>query len=351
MISNRELTMQDYAAMVRRRAKVILIPTLLAPLTGFAVSHIFPPRYTSSSIVLYEEQKVPDKMVMPVVSQDLTARVTTLQQQVLSQSRLQPVVDRLFPGKNAEESGQIVDQIRQNLKIEPVMTDLSAIGTPGKSPKPGQSSLPGFSVSYTSSNPRQAQQICNELATLFVDENLKSVQAAATGTSNVLMRGLDERKHNLDELDAKLAAFKKQYIGQLPGDEENNLKILTGLNSQLESNTQTLNRAQQDKTYAESVLAQQVAAWKSSQSSTSPETLEKELSALQTRILQLQATYTDEHPDVIKTKADIAEVKKKLAEVNKAASEPKDGSITNASATEPGEIRQLRLQVHQYEDM
>jgi uncharacterized protein involved in exopolysaccharide biosynthesis len=30
----------------------------------------------------------------------------------------------------------------------------------------------------------------------------------------------------------------------------------------------------------------------------------------------LQARYTDDHPDVIKTKADIAELKKKLAEIN-----------------------------------
>ena len=76
----------------------------------------------------------------------------------------------------------------------------------------------------------------------------------------------------------KLAAFKKQYVGQLPGDEENNLKILMGLNSQLEANTQTLNRAQQDKSYTESMLAQQLAAWKSEQSSTNPETLQKQLS-------------------------------------------------------------------------
>ena len=35
MIENRELTMDDYLAMLRRRLKVILIPTLLAPLVGF----------------------------------------------------------------------------------------------------------------------------------------------------------------------------------------------------------------------------------------------------------------------------------------------------------------------------
>jgi hypothetical protein len=91
-----------------------------------------------------------------------------------------------------------------------------------------------------------------------------------------------------------------------------------GLNSQLEANTQTLNRAQQDKAYTESLLAEQVSAWKAAQDSTNPQTLEKQLSDLQSATAELQARYTDDHPDVIKTKADIAEVKKKLAEVNKA---------------------------------
>src|SRR5207245_7830222 len=105
----------------------------------------------------------------------------------------------------------------------------------------------------------------------------------------------------------------RQYMGQLPGDEDNNMKILMGLNSQLDADTQALNRAQQDRTYTESLLAQQLASWKSSQSTTNPQSLEQQLSALQTQLLQLQARYTDDHPDVIKTKADVAEVKKKLA--------------------------------------
>lgn len=352
MIENRELTMDDYLAMLRRRAKVILIPALLAPLAGFLVSYAFPAKYTSQSLILVEGQKVPETMVQPVVSEDLTARVATLQQQVLSQSRLQPVVERLYPNKNSQEVGEIIDAIRLNMTVEPVITTLSQIGTTnGKPAKPGGSPVPGFYVNYTASNPREAQQICNELTTLLVDENLKSIQAAASGTSDVLNKGLEDAKRNLDDLDSKLATFKKQYVGQLPGDEEQNLKILMGLNAQLEANTQTLNRAQQDKSYTESMLAQQVAAWKSSQSSTNPQTLEKQLSELQTQLLDLQAKYTDDHPDVIKTKADIAEVKKKLAEINKASSDAPDATTEKASAMEPPEIRQLRLQVHQYGDL
>ncbi len=177
------------------------------------------------------------------------------------------------------------------------------------------------------------------------------MQDRATGTTNVLSKGIEDAKGKLDDLDRKLADFKKQYVGQLPGDEEDNMKILVGLNSQLEANTQTLNRAQQDKAYTESVLAQQLATWKMSQSTTNPDTLQKQLSDLQSELLSLQARYTDDHPDVIKTKSDIAEVKKKLAEVNKASSDTTDASNERASATEPPEIRQLRMQVHQYADL
>jgi polysaccharide chain length determinant protein (PEP-CTERM system associated) len=350
MIQNRELTMDDYLSMLRRRAKVILIPALFAPLVGFVVSYAFTPKYTSQSLILVEGQKVPESMVQPVVSEDLTARMATLQQQVMSQTNLQPVVERVFRGKSSQEVGEIIDQIRLNMTVEPVVTDLSMAS--GKKKGSGQgTAVPGFYVKYTSSKPREAQQICAELTSLLVNENDKSVAAAASGTSVVLSKGLEDAKRNLEELDKNLGDFKKRYVGQLPGDEDNNLKILMGLNSQLESNTQTLNRAQQDKAYTESMLAQQLAAWKTSQSSTNPQTLEKQLSDLQSALLGLQARYTEDHPDVIKTKADIAEVKKKLAEINKASSDATDTGNDKGSAMEPPDVRQLRLQVHQYGDL
>ncbi len=72
-------------------------------------------------------------------------------------------------------------------------------------------------MSYTAPNAREAQQICTELTSLMMNENLKSVQAAAKGTSDVLSKGIEDAKRNLDDLDSKLAAFKKQYIGTASG--------------------------------------------------------------------------------------------------------------------------------------
>ena len=108
---------------------------------------------------------------------------------------------------------------------------------------------------------------------MLLAENLKAREQVAQSTTDFLSRQLDEAKKNLDDQDGKLAAFKRQYMGQLPGDEDNNMKLLMGLNSQLDANTQTLNRAQQDKAYTESLLAQQLAAWKSSQTTANPQTL------------------------------------------------------------------------------
>jgi len=347
MIGNRELTMDDYLAMLRRRAWVIVVPVLLAPLVGLIASWFVTAKYTSQSLILVEGQKVPENMVQPVVSEDLTARMATLQQQVLSQPNLQAMIDRLQLGKGKNPS-DVIEDIRANTTLTQVPVDAPQMN--GRR-RPGGGTAPGFYVKYEAPNAREAQLVCNDLTSQIVDQNRQSIAAVASGTRDVLNKGLEDAKHNLDDLDSKLATFKKQYVGQLPGDEENNLKILMGLNSQLESNTQTLNRAQQDKAYTESILAQQLAAWRSTQTANNPETLQKQLSDLQGQLVSLQARYTDDHPDVMKAKADIAEVKKKLAEVNKAAAEVGDTSSDKGSPLEPPEIRQLRLQVHQYNDL
>ncbi len=353
MSENRELTMDDYLAMLRRRLKVILIPALLAPLAGFLVSYVFPPKYTSTSTVLVEGQKVPENYVAPVITADFTQRIQTLSQEVVSPSRLRPVIQSLALVK-PEEEGKLISDIQQNVLVQPVITSMSAAantaGAAGAKRKPSANSepVPGFNVNYSDSNPTRAQKICNVMTSLIVDENLRSRAEVAQSTTEFLGRQLDEAKRSIDDQDAKLAAFKKQYMGQLPGDADNNARMLMSLNSQLDATTQTLSRAQQDKAYTESMLAQQIAAWKSSQSSTNPQTLEQQLTQLQGQLMQLQARYTDDHPDVIKTKADIAEVEKKLKELNAAAASTSDSS-EKASASEPPEIRQLRLQIHQYE--
>jgi uncharacterized protein involved in exopolysaccharide biosynthesis len=297
--------------------------------------------------VLIEGQKVPENMVQPVVSDDLTARIGMLRALATSDSEMRPVLMNLFPGKGSQEIDGILEEMRsQPDLLGTPFSDLSQITGGTVRRRPGQSTSPGFMVSYMSSNPADAQRVCEALTSKIVQKNLAFIQASAKGTVDVLTQGLDDAKRKLDDMDSKLADFKKQHAGQLPTDQDGNLKMLMTLTQQQDAFTQKQNMAQQDKTYNQNQLGQQLAAWKSTQLSTNPDTLQKQLSGLQSELISLRARYTDDHPDVVKAKADIAEVKAKLAEISKASASATDSDADKGSAMEPAEIRQLRQQIH-----
>src|SRR6202140_2141788 len=155
MIQNRELTMDDYLAMLRRRAKGILIPPLLAPLVGFLVSYAFTAKYTSQSTILVEGQKVPDTMVQPVATEDLAARINTLIPQVTSQAALKPMLQKIYgPDKSEQSIDQVIDGINTNqtFAVEAVTAELSSEG--GSRPESHQ---PAFKLTNPPSTPHGAQ--------------------------------------------------------------------------------------------------------------------------------------------------------------------------------------------------
>ena len=176
---------------------------------------------------------------------------------------------------------------------------------------------------------------------MFMEQNISSREKQVQDTSQFLTQQLAEAKASLDQQDAKLAQFKRQYLGSLPEEQQSNLSLLAGMNSQLEATTQSLSRAQQDKAFNESLLGQQDALLKTAQSGTqSAESLDLQLASLQEQLSALLAKYTPEHPDVIKLKAQIEDVKRKIASVP----ETKPNS---AAPRETPQMQQLRAKIKQ----
>ena len=93
---------------------MVVIPVLLAPVAAFLISYAVPAKYVSQSLVLVEGQKVAEGYVRPLVKEDVAQRILTLQQQILSRARLQPIIQRLGVGKthNLDDS---IDDIQRNL--------------------------------------------------------------------------------------------------------------------------------------------------------------------------------------------------------------------------------------------
>jgi uncharacterized protein involved in exopolysaccharide biosynthesis len=215
----------------RRWRKMILTLVLSGTLGGFLVSYVFPAKYVSESTVMVEGQKVPDTYVQPIITSDFTQRIQTLQQQVLSPSRLRPVIQSLNLVKPDEE-GKLIEDIQQNMRVEPVITSMStAAAQAGTSDAKKETSatdepVPGFNVVYTDSNAARAQKICNAMTSLILDENLRSRAEVAQGTTEFLGRQVDEAKTALVEMDAHLLATSKDRSPRSP-EAEAKYKILT----------------------------------------------------------------------------------------------------------------------------
>jgi polysaccharide chain length determinant protein (PEP-CTERM system associated) len=354
MLGHRKLEAADYVAILKRRRVLILICAAIFPIVGAVVTKFIPPKYMSQTLVLVEEQKVPDEYVKPIIGSDLDGRLASMREQILSRSRVQPVIEKykLFTvGRLTMD--ERVEMTRKAIDIKPIRSSIT-----------NNKGLPGFFVTFTSDDPHTAQLVCGEITTLFLNENLRSREATAVGTTDFLKGQLADAKRNLDEQDTKLAAFQREYFGKLPDEEGTNLNMLNSLNTQLEAATQGLSRMEQDKTFAESMLSQLTAS-SAPTPGISPETAtevplsalqnpavlakEKELSNLQDKERDLTTQYTPNHPDVIAVRRQIADLKKQLAQPAATAPVTMGGGggvrPVNQKPVDSLQVQQLRSQL------
>jgi polysaccharide chain length determinant protein (PEP-CTERM system associated) len=337
MLGHRELTMQDYADILKRRYKLILACTILLLGIGAGLSYILPPQYTSQTLVLIEQQKVPEDYVKPVVNEDLSARLASMREQILSRSRIEPIIERFnLYVSNKYTMDDRVDLTRKAIGINPIPSGQSVRG------------MPGFYITFKAQDAHTAQQVCSEITSLFISANLSAREESAEGTTDFLKQQLADSKRNLDEQDAKLADFERKYLGKLPQQETTNANTLQALTTQLESSTQAVSRIQQNITFLETMIAQQ--AEESSRmdpvTGTSGDTLDTQLKNALNQEKELEALYTPNHPDVLAIKRRIANLR---AEVARGATEPATGANTKvdttAKTTDSPQLKQLKAQL------
>jgi polysaccharide chain length determinant protein (PEP-CTERM system associated) len=339
MLGHRPLNVEEYLAILKRRAWIIVIPVVLLPIIAFGITFFIAPQYLSQTLILIETQKVPDSYVKPIISSDLDSRLASMKEQILSRSSLQPIIERynLYGGKSMTMDDRI-DIARKSIEIKPITSEIAHSG-----------GLPGFFVSFKAQDPHIAQLVCGEITSLFVGENLRSREVSAEGTTEFLKSQLDDAKRNLDEQDAKLAAFQRQYVGRLPGEESPNLNMLSSLNAQLEAATQALARMEQDKSYEETMLAQQAqntqgVSQTGSPQGAAPQAEQLELQGLIAQEADLTSHYTADYPDVIAVRRKIADLRRQIARTPT----PSGTSSTPAAPSryDSPAVQQLRAQIH-----
>jgi uncharacterized protein involved in exopolysaccharide biosynthesis len=247
---------------------------------------------------------------------------------------LQPIIERLGLYSQEPTIEARLDAMRKAISVKPIQSQMTITN-----------GLPGFFISFSTDNAHTAQQVCGEITSMFLSENLRAREQSAQGTTDFLKGQLEDAKRSLDEQDARFAEFQRKYIGELPGQESSNVNMLTSLNTQLEAATQNLSRIQQDKTYVESMIAsQQSNAAEMDKGGASPQVLETELQKMEAQAVELEARYTPDHPDVLKIHRQIKAQKQKLAEASTQNEEPKEEPKKVVQSNQP-EVQKLQAQL------
>src|SRR5580693_3814173 len=88
----RELDVEDFIDVLRRRWPVLLLLAIAGAGIGWEIARSLPKRYTSQTVVLVEQPTVPGDYVRPVVIENINQRLSSMQQEILSRSRLEPII-------------------------------------------------------------------------------------------------------------------------------------------------------------------------------------------------------------------------------------------------------------------
>src|SRR5215467_7905775 len=293
MVRNGDVTLSDVKRLLRRFWWIPTVTTVLCGTLGVAAAVLLPKRYSSEAMILVKLPTVPVDIVKPVITGDLSHRLASMQEQILSRTRLQFIIDKFHlyeSDRNKLLDDELVGRLRSSVKITPLAP---MEGTDNRQ-------MPGFYVAVEFNNPELAQNICAEITSMFLEQNTNEREQQAARTTSFLTQQLEEAKAKLNEQDAKLAQFKRQFLGSLPEEEQTNLSLLSGLNSQLEANTQALSRAEQDRAFNESLLSAQEASPKAPSIGQAVDTSQVELDTLRKQLAILLGRYTPKHPDVAK---------------------------------------------------
>jgi len=332
MLGHRELTMQDFAAILKRRLWLVLLSTVALFAIAIVLSYIIPPRFQSQTLVIIEQQKVPTDYVTPVLTEDLNERLASLKEQILSRSRLEPIIQRfnLFAGNGATMDDRVL-ATQKAIDVKPI--------------NGGPRGMPGFYIMFKASDARTAQGVCSEILSLFVSENASARQESAEGTTEFLKQQLADAKKSLDDQDAKLADFEKKYLGRLPDQEASNQGTLQALTTQLNAATQSLDRLEENETLIDANIAVMKHDQRDSGSGTiSVDERKRDLKALEDQKQALDAIYTPDHPDVVEINRKIADLKAQIASTP-ASTAPANGPLSVSSSDSPQvqqEMAQLR---------
>jgi polysaccharide chain length determinant protein (PEP-CTERM system associated) len=273
-------------SIVRRRKWLGAIAFVVTLSLALPFVYFLPNIYRGVATVIVDNQD--SSSLVRATVPELETRLVTIQQELLSRARLNDLVTtlNLYPTWRAHvPMTAIIETMRRDIYIELARADR------------GRPTTIGLKISYIGLDPRSAAAVPNALATFYVEENTRMRERQTGNMAEFLKTQLDSTRRAVEVQQGRLDRFKEQHAGQLPEQVSLNMVTLERLNTRLRLNTddQLKIRELQDR------LLSGVPA--------TDEPVDP-LQAAKQRLADLQIKFTEKHPDVIRTKAEVAELER-----------------------------------------
>jgi polysaccharide chain length determinant protein (PEP-CTERM system associated) len=325
IIANRRkpLNLLKLLDLLIRKRWLVLLPFCLAIVVGTYMAITLPKQYEAKTLILIEPQRVPRSYVQSIVTEDPAERINTLTQQILSQTNLEKIIKDFGLFNDAKNKNlfmeQKIERLRQQITID-VISDRKR-------------QTDAFSIAFRGRDPKKVARVANGLTTYFIDENLKVRETQALGTSDFLDAELESMRNKLEKVEERIKEYRKSNMGELPEQLETNLRVLDRMQASLNEQQQNLREARSRlaELKSQGTMQGQQAASQGAGPATGGSLLE-----MRAQLESLQRRYTDNHPDIVRLKKNIADLE---AEQNAMAADGDTSPPQYATAHLPPQLR------------
>ena len=287
MLPGKKYTPEDVLHILKRHIWLVLVPFAVVSAAVAVYVRRLPDLYKSETLILVVPPRVPEGFVGTQVSTKLDDRLPAIQQQILSRTRLERIIQDLNLYPEQRRTGimeDIVQQMRNAIQVTVVRGD-------------------AFRVGFTGNDPRTVMKVAERLSTLFIEESSRDREVLIEGTDSFLESQLDQARTRLIDHEKKLEAYRRQFAGELPSQTESNIQAVQNIQLQVRALVDGIDRDQERRLNLERQLAdlqQQTALGAAAVATTapSPDSTQAKLDAARTQLASMRLTMKEEHPDV-----------------------------------------------------
>ena len=300
---------RDYVDIAIRRKWLIISIVMISVGVAGTVAWFKKDVYRSSTVILVEQQTIPEQYVTAVLD-DVASRVSTITQQVLSRTSLVKVVEEfgLFQDLIQKEGyEQAILRMKENIQVE----------------TKGRKRIEAFTISFAHEDPTTAMKVTSRLASQYIEENLKMREQFVEGASDFLESELGVAREELESKERALSVFKVKYMGELPSQLRTNLSTLDRMQKERDATQESVNTTTNQIMLVEqgireyeasgaistdaTIQLSQVGGQLKSAGRAGSNSQSALLKNLEQELFKLSSEYTDAYPDVITVKEQIAQ--------------------------------------------